>query len=386
MSSTEKPFFELQAEDPGCAARAGVIHTAHGDVETPIFMPVGTKGAVKAVQHRELQEIGANIVLGNTYHLYLKPGTELLHKFGGLHKFANQSLPILTDSGGFQIFSLKELRKLSDDGAEFMSHIDGSRHFFSPEIVMEAQRKIGSDIMMVFDECPPYPAEKNYVVNSVRRTLDWERRSLEYWRNHEPYYGYPQYLFAIGQGGVYTDLRHDCINRLIDMDFPGYAIGGVAVGEPTESMYDIVAHSAALLPKQKPRYLMGVGKPENILECIEMGVDMFDCIMPTRNARNGQLFTTGGRINILNARWRDSDTPLDEGLDNYASRNFSRAYLRHLLNVDEIVGLQLASIHNVAFYLWLTRQARQHILAGDYYQWKRDFLARYEAGTREQRG
>ncbi len=374
-------MFTLEANDPHSNARAGRITTDHGEICTPIFMPVGTQGTVKAIEQRELLEMGAHIILGNTYHLYLRPSEEVLSRMGGLHSFMNWTKPILTDSGGFQVFSLKELMKLSEDGAAFSSHIDGSKHFFSPERVMEIQRCIGSDIMMLLDECTSFPATHDEAKRSMERSMRWAKRCKTAVENSDARYGARQFAFGIGQGSVFKDLRADSIAALTDIGFDGYAIGGLAVGEQAEIMYDIVEHSTGLLPKAQARYLMGVGTPQNILECIERGVDMFDCVMPTRNARNAQLFTTKGRINLRNAKHRFDETPIDTGLENYASNNFSRAYLRHLFMADEILALQLASQHNIAFYLWLTRTAREHIFAGTFTTWKREFLAEFTAGT-----
>jgi queuine tRNA-ribosyltransferase len=372
-------FFTLQHTDTASKARAGLVHTDHGIIETPIFMPVGTQGTVKALQQRELVELDAHIILGNTYHLYLRPGEEVLERLGGLHRFMNWQRPILTDSGGFQVFSLKDLMKLTEDGASFASHLDGSRHVFTPERVVEIQRCIGSDILMQLDECTPHPATHQYAKDSMERSLRWAARSKAAWEGSSDRYGHRQFLFGIGQGSVYEDLRRSSLLGLMDLDLPGYAIGGLAVGEEAEVMYEIVDISTNTLPAQKPRYLMGVGTPENILECIERGVDMFDCVMPTRNARNATLFTTGGKLNLRNAKHKFSDEPLDDGIESYASRNFSRAYLRHLFNVDEILALQLATHHNIAFYLWLVKTARKHILAGTFLAWKQEFLARYRS-------
>jgi queuine tRNA-ribosyltransferase len=368
-------MFTLETTDIHSKARAGRVKTDHGEIETPIFMPVGTQGTVKAIEQRELLELGAQIILGNTYHLYLRPSEEVLSKMGGLHKFMNWQKPILTDSGGFQVFSLKELMRLTEDGAAFSSHIDGSKHFFSPERVMEIQRCIGSDIMMLLDECTSFPATHDEAKRSMERSMRWAKRCKIVVETTEPRYGARQFAFGIGQGSVYKDLRADSIAALTDIGFDGYAIGGLAVGEKAEVMYEIVNHSTDLLPQKQARYLMGVGTPQNILECIERGVDMFDCVMPTRNARNAQLFTTKGRINLRNAKHRFDETPIDAGLENYASANFTRAYLRHLFIADEILALQLASQHNIAFYLWLARTARQHILQGTFSSWKREFLA-----------
>jgi queuine tRNA-ribosyltransferase len=372
-------FFTIEHTDTQSKARAGVICTDHGRIETPIFMPVGTQGSVKAVEQRQLEEFGAQIILGNTYHLYLRPKEDVLSAMGGLHSFIRWSKPILTDSGGYQVFSLKDLRKITEDGVAFQSHIDGSRHLFTPERVIDIQRCIGSDIMMVFDECTPYPATYQYAEDSMRRSMRWEQRCFTAWKHTESRYGHQQFLFAIGQGGTYKDLRHESIETLCEYDFPGYAIGGLAVGEPAEMMYEIADFSTDILPKNKPRYMMGVGTPQNILENIERGIDMFDCVMPTRNARNGTLFTTRGKVNIRNAKYRFEEDVIDPGLPFYASQQFSLAYLRHLFMADELLGLQLASQQNIAFYMWLVKTARTHILAGDYVQWKREFLEVFEA-------
>ena len=377
-------FFTLQAADG--AARAGVISTDHGDILTPVFMPVGTQGAVKAVEHRELLEAGAQIILGNTYHLYLRPGEEVLSHFGGHHRFIGWEKPVLTDSGGFQVFSLKDLRRITEKGVEFRSHIDGSKHFFSPESVIETQRIIGSDIVMPLDECAPFPSDYSYAKQSMEMTVRWAARNKAAFDAGLPRYGCRQFLFAIGQGSTYPDLRARCIEQLAGMDFSGYAIGGLAVGEEAAVMYDIAGKSAELLPPGKPRYLMGVGTPENLLTAIGLGIDMFDCVMPTRNARNGTIFTTRGKINIRNRRNRLSEEPIDEGLDNYASQNFSLGYLRHLFVAGEITGLQLASLQNVAFYQWLMRTARAKILSGQYRQWARTFLDDFDRNTKERGG
>lgn len=374
-------MYTIETAANDCKARAGILHTAHGRIRTPIFMPVGTQGAVKALQHRELEEIGAEIILGNTYHLYLRPGRDALQHFGGLHRFMNWDRPILTDSGGYQVFSLKELRKLSEEGVEFRSHIDGSKHVFTPENVIETQRIIGADIIMTLDECTPYPSTYEYADESLKRTLRWAQRCKDEIERTKPHYGHEQALFGIGQGSVYPELRRECLLRLIDMEFPGYAIGGLSVGESADEMYEIVDVSTSMMPAEKPRYLMGVGTPENLLECIELGIDMFDCVMPTRNARNGQLFTTRGKINLRNEQYRLSDSVIDEQVDSYASKNFSLGYLRHLVKSNEILGLQLATQHNVAFYLWLVKAARSHIVAGDYRQWKRELIASMQSSV-----
>ncbi len=367
-------FFITEHTDNKSKARAGKIFTGHGEIQTPVFMPVGTQGTVKAVEQRILPELGAQIILGNTYHLYLRPGDELINKFGGLHKFMNWQLPILTDSGGYQVFSLKELRNLKSSGVEFKSYIDGSRHFFSPEKVVDIQNKLGSDIMMVLDECTPYPATPEQALKSMELSYEWAALSKEAFEKSEPLYGHRQFMFGIGQGSMYEDMRMKYMEQIKSLDFDGYAIGGLSVGEPPEIMYRITDVCTDIMPAGKPRYLMGVGTPENILESISLGIDMFDCVLPTRNARNGQLFTTHGKINIRNAQYALSDLPIDENIDSYASRNFSLGYLRHLIKANEILGLIIASQHNLAFYLWLTRTAREKIIAGTFTEWKRMML------------
>lgn len=337
-------------------------------------MPVGTQGTVKAVEQRELIELGAQIILGNTYHLYLRPGMDVMQKMGGLHKFMNWQKPILTDSGGYQVFSLSDFRKITHDGVIFKSHLDGSSHFFTPQKVVEIQRAIGSDIMMVLDECPPFPCEEEYARESNKLTVKWAKECQTTLKNSEPLYGHHQSLFAIVQGSIFKDIRKQSANALVDLNFEGYAIGGLAVGEPAETMYDMTEFTTQFLPKEKPRYLMGVGTPENLLESIDRGVDMFDCVMPTRNGRNGMIFTRNGRINIRNAKWKTDDSSIDDGFDSYTNKNFSRGYLRHLFQVDEILGLQLASIHNLSFYLWLMREARKQILANTFSVWKKEML------------
>lgn len=363
--------FQLLHTDPKSEARAGLITTDHGAVETPVFMPVGTVGSVKAVHIRELKEdIGAAIILGNTYHLYLRPGLEIIRTAGGLHRFNSWDRPMLTDSGGFQVFSLTDNRKLTEEGALFQSHIDGSRHFFTPEKVIDIQRIIGADIIMAFDECTPGDADYNYAKQSLELTERWLDRCITRMGETECPYGHSQSLFPIVQGCVYPDLRRRAAERVAALGADGNAIGGLAVGEPTEKMYEMVELVNGILPKDKPRYLMGVGKPENILEAIERGVDMFDCIMPTRNGRNGQLFTKEGIMNMRNERWKDDFSPLEEGGESFVDHLYSKAYLRHLINSNEILGLQIASIHNLAFYVWLTSEARKHIIAGDFAEWK----------------
>ena len=367
----EKTFFNLQATDANSAARAGVVHTDHGDILTPIFMPVGTVGTVKGVHRRELEdEIKAQIILGNTYHLYLRPGTKILQQAGGLHKFEGWTRPILTDSGGYQVFSLAAIRKMKEEGVEFASHIDGRKLFFTPENVMQIEREIGADIMMAFDECTPGTADKKYAKDSMDRTHRWLDRCIQAFDSTPDLYGYKQHLFPIVQGCVYTDLRQEAAKRLRDLDRDGYAIGGLAVGEPAEKMYEMIEVVNDILPTDKPRYLMGVGTPWNILEAIERGVDMFDCVMPTRNGRNGQIFTWNGVMNMRNKKWEDDFTELDPCGTAYVDHQYSRAYVRHLIHSDEMLGLQILSIHNLAFYLELVKAAREHILAGDYKQWK----------------
>jgi queuine tRNA-ribosyltransferase len=367
--------FDVVGEDPKSKARAGVFETAHGNVETPIFMPVGTAGTVKAVHQRELKnDIDARIILGNTYHLYLRPGLDLLEKAGGLHKFNGWDRPILTDSGGYQVYSLADVRKIKEEGVKFQSHIDGSTHLFTPEYVMDIQRTIGADIIMAFDECTPYPCEYKYAKNSMELTHRWLGRCCNRFDTTEPRYGYEQHLFPIVQGSTYPDLRKQSAETIAGFDRAGNAIGGLSVGEPAEDMYAMTDLVCDILPSEKPRYLMGVGTPENILECIALGVDMFDCVMPTRNARNGMLFTTEGIINIRNEKWKDDLTCIDSGLENEISSFYSKAYLRHLVISKEILGAQIASIHNLAFYLWLVRESRQRILDGTFAHWKNEMV------------
>lgn len=370
--------FTLEITDSNSKARAGRLQTDHGEILTPVFMPVGTQATVKTLEHRTLEELDAKIILGNTYHLYLRPGNEVMEHFGGLHKFMNWNRALLTDSGGYQVFSLQDIRKISDDGVEFKSHIDGSKHFFSPENVIETQRILGSDIMMVLDECVPYPSEKKYTADSLKLSLDWAKKCKDYWVEKGPKWGHNQLLFGIGQGGMFEDLRKEYIEGMLDIEFDGYAIGGLSVGEPAELMYDLTDLSTNYLPHDKPRYLMGVGTPQNILEGIERGIDMFDCVMPTRNARNGQIFTTRGKINIRNKKWQLSDELIDENIDSYASKNFTMGYLRHLVVAGETLGIALASQQNIAFYLWLARTAREKILEGNFVEWKKEFLDGYE--------
>jgi queuine tRNA-ribosyltransferase len=372
MVDTNQKFFTLISNSG--EARAGLISTDHGAIETPIFMPVGTQGAVKAMEHRSLHEVGAQIILGNTYHLYLRPGTTVLEKMGGLHGLSGWHLPILTDSGGYQVFSLRDLNTISEEGVVFNSHLDGSKHFFTPEGVVDIQRSIGSDIFMVLDECTPHPATHVYARLSMERTVRWAKRASDHASELSPLYGNRQFQFAIGQGSVYTDLRRECMDRLVDLNLPGYAIGGLSVGESADEMYEMTHVSTQLMPQDKPRYLMGVGTPENILRCIGLGVDMFDCVMPTRNARNGTLFTTTGRVNIKNSKWKQADEPVDANIDCHTSSHTSMAYLRHLFVANEILGLMLATAQNVALYLWLVRTARRRILEGTYEAWCKEII------------
>lgn len=367
--------FELQSTDATTHARAGRITTDHGVIETPIFMPVGTVASVKGVQQRELSEdICADIILGNTYHLYLRPTTSILEQAGGLHKFMHWDRNILTDSGGYQVYSFSSTRKIKEEGVRFKSHIDGSYHFFSPEKSMEIQRSIGADIIMAFDECTPYPCEYAYAKRSMHMTHRWLDRCISYLQENAPKYGYNQSLFPIVQGSVYADLRRASAEYIASKGADGNAIGGLSVGEPAEKMYEITELVCDILPKDKPRYLMGVGTPINILENIALGVDMFDCVMPTRNARNGMLFTAHGTINIKNKKWENDFSPIDENGYTFVDTYYTKAYLRHLFAAEEFLGKQIASIHNLGFYLWLVREARKHILQGDFPQWKNQMV------------
>ena len=369
--------FQLQQTDNNSKARAGKITTDHGEILTPIFMPVGTVGSVKAVTQQQLkQEVNAQIILGNTYHLYLRPGTEVLEAAGGLHKFNGWDRPILTDSGGYQVFSLANNRKLSEEGALFQSHIDGSRHMFSPEKVMDIERSIGADIIMAFDECPPYPSDYTYAKKSMELTHRWLERCVARLAETPDKYGYTQNLFPIVQGSTYKDLRVASSQFIASQNSAGNAIGGLSVGEPEEMMYEFTELCCDNLPSDKPRYLMGVGTPWNILENIALGVDMFDCVMPTRNGRNGMLFTSKGIINIKNKKWATDFSVLDDGIPCETSNFYSKAYVRHLFVANEILGLQIASIHNLSFYLWLVGEARKHILEGDYISWKNEMCVR----------
>lgn len=364
-------FFKLQATDRQTQARAGEITTAHGTIQTPIFMPVGTVASVKAVHQRELKDdIKAQIILGNTYHLYMRPGLDTLQKAGGLHRFNGWHHPILTDSGGYQVYSLSNTRKIKESGVTFRSHIDGSQHTFTPEYATDIQRVIGADIIMAFDECTPYPCEYGYARQSMEMTHRWLKRCCDRFDSTESLYGYPQTLFPIVQGSVYKDLRVQSAEAIAGFGREGNAIGGLSVGEPAEMMYEMTALVCGILPRNKPRYLMGVGTPANILECIALGIDMFDCVMPTRNARHGILYTTQGIINIRNERWKQDFSPIDETLGGYVSTSYSKAYLRHLLVSNEYLAAQIASVHNLTFYLWLVGQAREKILNGTFTEWK----------------
>ena len=369
--------FVKTATDPQSSARCGVITTGHGQIETPIFMPVGTVGSVKGIYHRDLEEdIKAEIILGNTYHLYLRPGLEILRAAGGLHKFISWDRPILTDSGGFQVFSLSPIRKLTPEGCTFSSHIDGSRHKFTPENNVDTQRIIGADIVMALDECTPGDASYEYAAKSLKLTQSWLERCIKRFDSTEPLYGYPQAFFPIIQGCVYPDLRRAAVEHAAGFDREGYAIGGLAVGEPTEKMYEMLEVVCPILPEDRPRYLMGVGTPANILEGIARGVDMFDCVMPTRNGRNGMLFTWNGIMNMRNRKWADDFSPIDPEGTSFVDRRYSKAYLRHLFVAGEIFAGQIASEHNLAFYLELVRQARIHIKAGDFKRWKDETVER----------
>lgn len=372
--------FEIQATDTFGNARAGKLSTAHGDIETPIFMPVGTAGTVKGVHQREIKnDVEAQIILGNTYHLYLRPGLEILKNAGGLHKFIGWDMPILTDSGGYQVYSLSDVRKIKEEGVTFQSHIDGSKHLFTPENVMDIQRVIGADIIMAFDECTPYPCEYNYAKRSMQMTHRWLERCCERFDTTEPFYGYDQTLFPIVQGSTYKDLRKQSAEKIASFEREGNAIGGLSVGEPAEEMYEMTDLVCAILPKDKPRYLMGVGTPINLLENIALGVDMFDCVMPTRNARNGMLFTQYGTINIKNEKWKNDYSPIDASSDLFADQQYSKAYLRHLAISGEMLAAQIATLHNLHFYLWLMKEARKEIVAGTFTAWKNKMVIQMAA-------
>ena len=363
--------FNLIQKDPSSSARAATLSTDHGNIETPIFMPVGTSATVKGVHQRELkQDLKPDIILGNTYHLYLRPGAEILRQAGGLHCFMNWSSPILTDSGGYQVYSLSDKRKIKEEGVTFKSHIDGSKHFISPESAIDIQRKIGGDIIMAFDECTPYPCDYNYAKDSMQMTHRWLDRCMEHHEKTPFEYNYRQFLFPIVQGSVYKDLRQESTDYVASKGAPGNAIGGLSVGEPATEMYAMTQLVCESLPQDKPRYLMGVGTPINILENIALGIDMFDCVMPTRNARNGMLFTAEGTLNIKNKKWENDFSPIDSANYCYVDKDYSKAYLRHLFTVNEMLGKQIATLHNLSFYLWLVREARKHILVGDFTLWK----------------
>ncbi len=371
--------FTLEHNDPKSAARAGTITTDHGTIQTPIFMPVGTAGTVKGVHTKDLREdTNAQIILGNTYHLFLRPGTEILKEAGGLHKFNGWDRPILTDSGGYQVYSLANQRKITEEGATFASHIDGTKHLFTPERVMDIQREIGADIIMAFDECPPYPSTYEYAKTSMHMTHRWLDRCFNRINETEPLYGYGQTLFPIIQGSTFEDLRDESAHYIASKNADGNAIGGLSVGEPAEEMYKHAAGACAILPKDKPRYLMGVGTPANILENISLGIDMFDCVMPTRNGRNGQIFTSEGILNLRNKKWENVHEPLDPNGTSFVDSQYTKAYVRHLIHSKESLGAQIASLHNIRFYLWLVEQARAHIIAGDFASWKTQMLPKLE--------
>ena len=373
--------FDLITTDPNTQARRGKITTAHGEISTPVFMPVGTAGTVKAITQQDLKKLGAEIILGNTYHLYLRPGHQLIHELGGLHRFISWDRPMLTDSGGFQVFSHSELRRISEDGVAFRSHLDGSPHFLSPEKAIEIQQALGADIIMAFDECTPYPADFLVARDSMERTLRWADRCKRAFESGiGNWHAHPQWLFGIGQGGIYPELRHECLNRLIDLEFPGYAIGGLSVGEPKPVMLSVVEESTRQMPANKPRYLMGVGTPLDLVECIALGVDMFDCVMPTRHARNGWLFTSSGHIVIKNARFARDDKPVDEACPCGVCRIYSRAYLRHLFLSNEILSAMLNTHHNLYFYLDTLRQIRDAIASHRFLNYIMEFKAKQEIG------
>ena len=372
--------FEIVSTDAGSKARAGFITTDHGMVETPVFMPVGTAGTVKAIHNKDLEEqVNPDIILGNTYHLFLRPGLVLLEQAGGIHRFMSWKRPVLTDSGGYQVYSLAERRKLTSEGVTFQSHIDGSRHFFSPERAIDIQRTIGADIIMAFDECTPYPCDYQYAKNSMKLTHEWLERCCKHFDNSTPHYGYSQALFPIVQGSTFRDLRMESAEYVSACDRQGNAIGGLSVGEPAESMYEMTELVCDILPKDKPRYLMGVGTPENIIECIALGVDMFDCVMPTRNARNGMLFTINGIINIRNKKWQHELSPIDEPGTAFVDKMYSRAYLRHLFVAGEMLGPMVATMHNLSFYTWLAREARKQIQQNSFAAWKKQMIPKLTA-------
>ncbi|RMD91526.1 MAG: tRNA guanosine(34) transglycosylase Tgt [Calditrichaeota bacterium] len=371
-------IFEIVEKDPDSKARVGWLKTAHGKIETPVFMPVGTQGTVKTLSPDELEEVGSQIMLSNTYHLYLRPGTEVIEKAGGLHKFASWPKPILTDSGGFQVYSLAALRKISDEGVVFQSHHDGSYHEFTPERSIEIQISLGSDIMMVLDECPPYPCTEHYAAESVQRTTQWAKRCLVKFNETLPRYGFNQTLFAIVQGSTFPELRRISAESLIELDFPGYAIGGLSIGEPKSILFEIADLCTTMLPEEKPRYLMGMGKPEDLVEAVSLGVDMFDCVIPTRNGRKGQVFTWQGPFNVKNAAYKEDFQPIDENCQCYTCRKFTRAYIRHLFQAEEILGLRLATLHNLYFYHELLSKIREAIKQKNFIMWKKQFFNKYK--------
>ena len=368
-------MFTLQKTSSQTKARLGKLSTGHGDIETPIFMPVGTLGSVKAVNQDDLKEkIKAQIILGNTYHLYLRPGNDIMHAAGGLHKFMGWEKPILTDSGGYQIFSLSDSRDLKEKGAVFKSHLDGSKHLFTPENVVDTQRILGSDIMMILDECPPYPAEREYVENSMHLTHRWAKRGREHFLNTDPIYGHSQMQFGIVQGGVHKDLRKQSSEYMASLDFEGLAIGGLSVGEPADIMYEITDFNTDHLPKEKPRYLMGVGTPANLLQAVAFGVDMFDCVMPTRNARNGMIFTRNGKVNVRNAKWKHHHKPLDPEFSSELCQRYNMSYIHHLIKSNEILGIELTSKHNLTFYLWLMQEIKERIKNDSFSGWYQEMM------------
>ncbi|MFQ5769451.1 MAG: tRNA guanosine(34) transglycosylase Tgt [bacterium] len=375
--------FKILKADTQSMARVGIVKTAHGTIETPVFMPVGTQGTVKTLSPEELVEVGSQVILGNTYHLYLRPGHEIIEKAGGLHKFANWQGAILTDSGGFQVYSLAALRKVSDDSVLFQSHHDGSYHEFTPERTVEIQMSLGSDIMMVLDECPPYPCTEKYAVESIARTINWAKRCFLKFKNSDPKFGYEQSLFAIVQGSTFPVLRQRCAETLVDMQFPGYAIGGLSIGEPKSILFDIAKICTAILPQDKPRYLMGMGKPDDIVNAVSIGVDMFDCVIPTRNGRKGQVFTWNGALNVKNACYKEDFRPIDESCGCYVCLNFTRAYIRHLFQTGEILGFRLGSLHNLYFYHKLVSKIRETIINGIFSSWKNEFISQYNTTDRE---
>ena len=370
--------FKLQKTAADSKARCTVIETAHGKIETPVFMPVGTNGTVKTMSPPELWDNNVQIILANTYHLYLRPGYRLISEFGGLHHFMGWNGPILTDSGGFQVFSLADLRKIDEEGVTFQSHLDGSKHRFTPESTISIQQHIGSDIMMVLDECTPYPCDYEYAQKSMNLTIQWADQAMNYWKTNDAIHGYEQTLFGIVQGSTYEDLRRECADKLIHMNFPGYAVGGLAVGESAEERNRITSICTDVLPENKPRYLMGVGLPEDILQSIDLGIDMFDCVIPTRNARNGTVFTSKGKLIIKSAKCKSENSPIDDDCQCYTCKQFSRAYIRHLFNSNEILGLRLATLHNIHFYMQLVREARNHIMEDSFVTWKNEMLNQWQ--------